>query len=180
MLTQLKIKRYFSKIAFKIVLKHWLIEFVCTYLGPCMPCSACGDQRTTCRTQFSPSVLWVLGNKLGSSDLEASTLSIEPPGWLRTIFICLCQLDSFVHTNTISLLPHTLICQDKNLLSLDSMGVLWTFHQNLGWHRASCLDISYNALTLLGYANHFREWPWGLEGKQVKWKSSEVIPHWSW
>lgn len=125
MFIKLKIKRCFSKIAFKIVLKHWLIEFVCIYLGPCMPCSACGDQRTTCRTQFSIlSSCRFWGISSGPQAWKQAPLSIEPPCWLRTIFRCLCQLDSFVHMDTVSLLSHTLICQDKNLLSLDSMGVL--------------------------------------------------------
>lgn len=33
-----------------------------------------GGQKTMCTCRFSPSIIWVLGIKLRSSDLEASTL----------------------------------------------------------------------------------------------------------
>lgn len=58
------------------VLTLFLHLFV--YGGECMPQHVSGGQKTTFESQFSLSTTWVLGTKLRSSSLAATTLSHLP------------------------------------------------------------------------------------------------------
>lgn len=61
-----------------IYISFIILHFVIVSCMLCMWVHACGDQRTTCGNRFSPSTLCVLGLKLRSSGLEASSLAAEP------------------------------------------------------------------------------------------------------
>lgn len=62
--------------------------------GVCIKC-VCGGQRTICRSQYSPSVMEVLGIKLGSSDLAASTVTAKPSYLLQLTFFLHIRAHSF-------------------------------------------------------------------------------------
>lgn len=59
------------------VFSHFLI-FTPLFMGMGHTCHRAGGQRTTRGSWFSPNIMWVLGNELGSSGLGARAFLAEP------------------------------------------------------------------------------------------------------
>lgn len=70
--------------------------YACMCVGAYMPSCVCIGTRTTCRNQFLPCVIWVLGIKLRLSSSKSLTL--------RTISSA--QTTNFEHLNTLDVLKY--------------------------------------------------------------------------
>lgn len=70
-----------TKVAICYCLKtslHLFIFCICTRVGPQMPQSSCGSQRTLCKHQFSLSITWAPRIEFRWLDWLASMLPLEP------------------------------------------------------------------------------------------------------